>query len=306
MSFLFKFIKIFLLGLLFLSLLNCSAAPPLQPLILQGFFKKLKPGDVVETASGEVLSIESLIDHLSKVQIIYVGETHTRIEDHRLQLEILKGLQARHPSLILALEMFPREAQPILDHYSQGQISEKEFLERVEWGKTWGYPFDLYRGLFHWARARRLKMVGLNAPSEIVNRISQKGLEALDPKERLRVASDFHLDHPEYRETLRRQYAHHPQGKIKNFETFYEAQLAWEETMAETLAQTLSAPSIGGPLLVLVGRGHIVYKLGLPRLVQVRKRHTFATVLSIPVNYPFSTLDPKLADYLWITDKSKS
>ncbi len=255
MSFLFKFIKIFLLGLIFLSLLSCSAAPPLQPLILQGFSKNLKPGDVVETASGEVLSIESLIDHLSKVQVVYVGETHTRIEDHHLQLEILKGLQARYPSLILALEMFPREAQPILDHYSQGQISEKEFLERIEWGKIWGYPFDLYRGLFHWARARRLKMVGLNAPIEIVNRISQKGLEALDPQERLRVATDFHLNHPEYRETLRLQYAHHPKGKIKNFETFYEAQLAWEETMAETLALLLSSLSKEDRAVVLIGRG---------------------------------------------------
>lgn len=306
MSILLKFIKIFLPGLIFLFLMGCSAAPPLQPLILKGFSKNLKPGDVVETVSGEVLSVESLIDNLSEVQIIYLGETHTRIEDHRLQLVILKGLQTRHPSLILALEMFSREAQPILDLYSQGQISEKEFLERIEWEKTWGYPFDLYRGLFHWARARRLKMIGLNAPLEIVNRISQKGLEALDPQERLRIASEFHLDHPEYRETLRRQYAHHPHGKIKNFETFYESQLAWEETMAETLAQTLNVPSKGGPILVLIGRGHIEYKLGLPRLVQIRKKHSFATVVSIPVDYPFRTLDTKMADYLWITDNSNS
>ncbi|MBA4392869.1 MAG: hypothetical protein C0407_04885 [Desulfobacca sp.] len=300
----FDFIKISLLGFVILSLIRCSAVPLLQPLILQGSSHILKPGDVVETATGEIVSFQSLINNLSEIQIIYVGETHTRIEDHRLQLEILKGLQTQHPSLILALEMFPREAQPILDQYSQGLISEKEFLENLGWEKNWGYPFDLYRGIFHWARARRLKMVGLNAPIEIVNLIAQKGLGALRPGERRRVALDFHLDHLEHQEILRRQYAHHPQGKIKNFETFYEAQLAWEETMAETLAQTLKAPSGEGPILVLVGRGHIVNKLGLPRLVQIRKEHTFKTILSIPSDYPFRTLDPKMADYLWITDAS--
>jgi uncharacterized iron-regulated protein len=301
---LFEFIKIVFPGLVILSLMSCSVVPPLQPLILQGYSQILRPGDVVETTTGQILSFESLLNNLSEVQIIYVGETHTRQEDHHLQLEILKGLQARHPSLILALEMFPREVQPILDHYSLGQITEKEFLERVDWEKNWGYPFDLYRGLFHWARARRLQMVGLNAPKEIVSLIAQKGLEGLTPTERLRVASDFHLDLLEHREGLRRQYDHHPQGKIKNFETFYEAQLAWEETMAETLAQTLKAPSRTGPVLVLVGRGHILFHLGLPLLVKLRSEHTFKTIVSIPLDYPFRTLDPKMADYLWITENS--
>jgi uncharacterized iron-regulated protein len=300
----FEISKFFFLGIGILSLMSCSAAPPLQPLTLQGFSQILKPGDVVETATGEILSFESLINALSKVQIIYAGETHTGIEDHRLQLKILKGLQARKPSLTLALEMFPAEAQPILDQYSQGLISEKEFLEKIEWEKNWGYPFDLYRGLFHWARARHLEMVGLNAPIEIVNLIAQKGLESLNPMERTRVASDFHRDHPEHLENLRRQYAHHPQGKIKNFETFYEAQLAWEETMAEILVRTLNAPSRTGPILVLIGRGHILYHYGLPRLARMRSEHTFKTVVSIPSDYPFRTLDPKMVDYFYITDNS--
>jgi uncharacterized iron-regulated protein len=300
---LIKFIPFVLAGLGILWLANCSVTPPLQPLILQGYSKSLKPGDVVQTANGEILTFEFLITHLSKAEIIYVGETHTRLDDHRLQLEILKGLQARHPSLILGLEMVPKEAQPILDQYSQGLISEKVFLERIEWEKIWGYPFDLYRGIFHWARARHLKIIGLNAPIGVVNHIAQKGLAALPPTERSRVASDFHFDYPQHRELIRQQYAHHPQGKIKNFETFYEAQLAWEETMAETLAQTLKGLSREGPVLVLVGRGHIINKLGLPRLVQIRKAHTYKTILSIPPDYPSRSLDPKIADYIWISEK---
>ena len=155
----------------------------------------------------------------------------------------MKGLYAQNPSLVLALEMFPRETQPLLDQYAKGVITEEEFLQEVKWDEVWGYPFQLYRGLLTWARDHHLKIVGLNAPREIVSKIAQSGLAALSLAERNRVAEDFHLNDPEHQETIRQQYRQHLKGNITDFNTFLEAQLAWEETMAETLAQTLtSAP----------------------------------------------------------------
>lgn len=298
----YECIKPVVLGLTLLTLIGCSTVPPVQTLIHQGSSKALRPGDIIETATGSALTFDTLIHNLSKSQIIYIGESHNRPEDHRLQLEVLKGLQARNPGLILALEMLPREVQPWLDQYSQGLISEKEFLEKSEWAKNWGYPFDLYRGLFHWARARHLRMIGLNAPIEIVNRIAQKGLDSLSPSERNKVASEFHQDHPEHRAYLFRQYGHHPQGKIKNFDTFYEAQLAWEETMAETLSRTVASFSKGEQILVLLGKGHMIQNLGVPRFARIRVDHTFQTVLPVSADFPFPILDPKPADYIYLTE----
>jgi uncharacterized iron-regulated protein len=283
---------------------SCSASPPLQPLVLRGSSQPLKPGDVVETATGSILSFESLIPRLWDVQVIYVGETHTRREDHRLQLALLKGLAAHNPSQILALEMFPREVQPILDQYAQGLITEQQFLEAVNWGKNWGYPFDLYRGILHWARARRLAIIGLNAPIDIIDKIAQKGLSALGPEERKKVSAEFHLNHAEHREYLRLHYMHHPQEKIKNFDTFFEAQLGWEETMAETLAKNIASLSKGQQVMVLIGKGHLVQQWGVPRLTELRIPHSFKTVLPLPYDYPFRTLSPTLADYLFITEGS--
>lgn len=298
----FESIKTTVLGLAFLVLIGCSAAPPLQPLILQGNSRNLRSGDIVETATNAFLSFDSLIDHLSTNQIIYVGETHPSTEDHHFQQEILKGLFAKNPSLMVAMEMFPREVQPWLDHYSQGLISEKEFLEKVDWEKNWGYPFDLYRGLLHLARARRLKIIGLNAPIEVINKIAQNGFSSLTPLERNRLASDFHFDHPGHREYLRRQYMHHPQENIKNFDTFVEAQLGWEETMAETLARVTASFSKGQKILVLIGKGHLLHQLGVPRLTKLRTNLTFKTVIPLPLDYPVRTLEPDLADYICITE----
>ncbi len=295
-------LKAAILSLAFLALIGCAAAPQLRPLVLRGSSADLRPGAIVETATGIPLSFDSLIDHLSKYPIIYVGESHTSEEDHRLEREILKGLSSRTPSLMLAMEMFPREAQPWLDQYSRGLIPEKEFLEKENWEKNWGFPFDLYRGIIHLARARNIPIIGLNAPIDVVNQVAREGISALTPQDRGRLASDFHPDDPEHRAYLQRQFEHHPRGNIKNFETFLESQAAWEETMAETLARTAAALSPGGQILVLLGKGHLIYRLGVPRLTKLRSNTPFKTVIPIPLDYPVRTLDPALADYICITD----
>lgn len=294
-------IKTTFLGLLFLSLLACAAPPKRPPMVLQGSSQPLKPGDIIDTATGSWLTFEALIQNLNRAAIIYVGETHTRPEDHQLQLDILKALYGRSPDLILALEMFPREMQPLLDQYAQGRITEREFLEKENWMKNWGYPFDLYRGLLHWTRAKRVRIIGINAPQEVVDQVAKAGLAALAPVDRDRLAADIHADHPEQREYLQHQYAMHPRGAIKDFETFYEAQKAWEETMAETLARETASLTPDQHILVLIGKGHITHQWGVPRLTQMRVPASFRTVLPVSIHYPFRTLPPSMADYLYIT-----
>jgi uncharacterized iron-regulated protein len=299
----FSLIKKALIGFMLFSITACATGPSPQPLRLQGSSHPLKPGDIIETATGSLLSFEGLLRNLSQVSIIYVGETHTNPEDHRLQLSILKELYTRDQSLVLAMEMFPREVQPLLDQYSQGLMAEGEFLQEENWEQNWGYPFDLYRGVLHWARARKLKIIGLNAPKEVVNQVAKDGLAALSAPDRNRLAAEFHPVHAEQRESLLHQYAMHPRVNIKDFETFFQAQRAWEETMAETLAKEAASLTPGHHILVLIGKGHVAHQWSVPRLTRLRIPSSFRTVLPISVNTPLRILKPSLADYLFITEK---
>ena len=113
----------------------------------------------------------------------------------------------------------------------------------MNWEEIWGYPFRLYRPLVLFAREKGLPLVGLNAPREVVNKIARRGLAGLSPEERKRVAENFDLANQGHREYVLEEYERHVKGSIRDFEAFYEAQLAWEETMAETLVQTLKAAS---------------------------------------------------------------
>lgn len=296
------FSKASLLGMTLLLAAGCSTPASLKPIKPPILLEGLKVDDILNTNSRSVIAFESLMNDLSAIRVIYLGETHTSIEDHRIQQKILEGLYARNPKLTLAMEMFPRETQPILDRYSRGLLSQEAFIKEVNWDGVWGFPFELYRPMLTFAQEKQLQILALNAPRHVVGKIAVSGLASLSPEERSRVASDFHKDDSKHREYVRQEYELHLKGGIKDFETFFEAQLAWEETMAETLADRLSQLPEGEQIVVLVGKGHIVNRVGIPSLTFLRAPASFKTVVPLPVNYPDSLYDPDLADYVWITE----
>jgi uncharacterized iron-regulated protein len=300
-----KALRFFLPGLALILQAACMTDVLHRHPNLQDLPGGIKVGDIIETSSAEIISFETLMAELAHVRVIYVGETHPSAEDHRVQLQVMKGLYARNPALILALEMFPREAQPLLDQYSKGSITEEEFLQEVKWEQVWGYPFPLYRSLLSWARDHHIKIVGLNAPREIVSKIAQSGLAGLDGAERNRVAREFHRDDPKHQAYIRQQYHQHLKGKITDFDTFLEAQLAWEETMAETLAQTLASSTPEEQIVVVIGKGHISDHVGVPKLTHDRVNDAYRTIAPLPLDYPGRTADPSIADFVWITDRSE-
>jgi uncharacterized iron-regulated protein len=265
----------------------------------------LEIGDVVDTAQGTIISMDTLVARLMEAPVVYLGETHTSIEDHSAQLRLLRILQEKGQCTELAMEMFPREAQPVLDRYINGKMSEQEFLKEVKWDRIWGFPYGLYKGLIDFAREKKLRILALNAPGDVVRKIARHGLASLSPEDRARVARDFHLDDPKNRARIQEEYEVHQKDGIRNFESFFEAQLAWEETMAETIADQLAASGAKCRLVVILGEGHIADGLGVPYLAKLRIPHEYRTVAPIPIDYPFSSFDPDLGQFVLITDKGK-
>lgn len=289
----------------FLSLSGCLSTASLPPLTFQGKPEPLKPGDIIDTRKGEIISSDILAERLAGVRVVYVGETHTSLEDHRIQLQILEGLYRRNPDMALALEMFPRRAQPVLDRYAAGGLTEEAFVREVNWAEVWGYPFQLYRPLLAFARDKGLRIIGLNAPREVVHKIARQGLFSLSPEERREIAESFLTEDPKHREVLAQEFQRHRQENIKDFESFYAAQLAWDETMAETLVRSLQTMPPAAQVLVMIGKGHITDRQGMPLAAWKRLPHSFKTVVPVSVDHPFRILGPELADFLWITPPFK-
>jgi uncharacterized iron-regulated protein len=276
-----------------------SSMPPR----LEGIGRELQVGDVIDALSGKVITFDDLVSRLAVRQVVYLGETHSSMNDHRVQRQILEALHQRSSGLIVGMEMFPRPAQHWLDLWSQGYLEEQEFLEKVDWYQNWGFPVELYRPLLEYCRANQIRIVALNAPPPIVRSIGRLGLDQLEPAERSQVAEKFDFGIDKHREAIRQQYERHMAmlGRAGGFDRFYQAQLAWEETMAETLADQLKARSAPAQIVVIIGNGHIEHYHGVPARAFRRYPHTFATVVPTPSNTSEPTMGSDVADFMWIT-----
>ena len=164
----------------------------------------LHVGDVVETATGNVIGIDELISKLSNASVIYVGEIHTSAQDHEVQLKVLRKLSQGGQCVELGMEMFPVAVQPILDRYLRSEMTEDQFLQVVGWKEIWGFPYQLYRPLIDFQKERHMPVLGLNAAGAVVRKIAHNGLGSLTPEERSQVAREFHLDDPRNRLRIER------------------------------------------------------------------------------------------------------
>lgn len=288
-----------LAALILLSGCGLRAAPS-APLTLEGSSTVLSAGDFVDTDKAEVLSLEALIASLPNTRVIYIGENHVSLANHKIQQEIMAALYRESPDLTIAMEMFPRSVQPALDEWTIGALSEEAFLAKANWKDNWGYPFRLYRSIFNFARDKRLKIVGLNAPQAIVKKVARKGIAGLSDEEKRLIAQEMDRENPEHRAFLREVYEIHSPDAIKDFETFYESQLTWDETMAESIATLLSSTENRGKIVVLAGNGHVSYRFGIPERAARRVPHRYVVVASVPVNTPRRPIDRRIGDYIWV------
>jgi uncharacterized iron-regulated protein len=235
----------------------------------------------LDPATGNVLPSEALLERLASSRIVLLGEAHTTRAHHRWQAYVLAALHSRNANMVVGFEMLPRRVQPVLDEWSAGGLEEKEFLEKSEWQKVWGYDASLYLPLLHFARLNRLPTVALNVDRSLVSRVAREGWQAIDEDDRMGLP-DPAAASDDYRHALAELYAYkqllraeHEGRELEEepdldeikqsdgFVHFVEAQQTWDRAMAEALAaahrRDPTAIVVG-----IVGRGHLEYGYGIP------------------------------------------
>jgi len=190
--------------------------------------------------------------------------------------------------------MFEASYQSVLDQWSAGLLDETSFLKAVDWEKTWKFDFSLYRPILEFIRKRSLKLVGLNVPASIVEKVAREGLDSLSKEERSKVARKIFLSNERHRAYVKEAFKNHRSGDIKNFDFFYQAQCVWDESMAEAIAHAID----NNQMVVLAGNGHIAYRFGIPDRVLRRTNTSFRTIMPVPVG---TEVKPDIADYVWVT-----
>ncbi len=266
--------------------------------------------EIFRLSEGDKISFRQLLDDLQASRVIYIGESHDQMEHHHIQRRMIAELAKQGREVAIAMEMFQKSQQPILDLWSQGNLTEEEFLRLVQWETTWGMDYQLYKGILEEARDRRLKILGLNVPRELVRSVAQRGVEGLSEEERKRLP-EMDLTDQKHRHYLENIYKSHEAGLAKDFEKFYQAQILWDEGMAQHLSEFLSSPEgFGKTVVVLTGNGHILYHFGIPKRLYRRNPYPYKTIIlkewkkGIEDDPEIIQGSSPLGDYFWITHPS--
>ncbi len=264
---------------------------------------RLQEKKIVETDNGQIftlneppgglalperLSFEAITAKLKNTRVVYIGETHTRYEDHLLQLRVIRAMYHQNPELAIGMEMFNRVDQPILDRYVLDHaMDESEFLRQSHYFSKWSYDYRYYRDTINFARANRIPLVALNLDKDTVSSVYQggKGLDGLALELRSTLPPERDLSLPDYRERIGSFFMMHQQqpGQENKFNDFFEAQALWDETMAETAADYLRTHP-EKRLAMVAGRGHVEKANGIPPRLARRVEVSQAILLNVEPN----------------------
>ncbi|OPY92627.1 MAG: hypothetical protein A4E73_00937 [Syntrophaceae bacterium PtaU1.Bin231] len=254
-------------------------------------------GGVVRLADRASIPFDRMVAEASKSRIILVGETHDNRAHHDLQLKIIRTLHEGGAVLAVGLEMFRAENQELLDKWWRWGMSTEQF--EALYRENWGMPWILYRDIFLYSRQKRIPLVGLNVPREIIAKVAREGYGSLTESERKKLPPGLTCTVDEsYRSFIRSTFAAHAHGSGRSFENFCEAQMVWDTAMAIYALEYLDK-NPASRMVILAGSVH-AWKRAIPRQITTMRPDVAVSVIlpSADSNKGTEPLTVEDADYV--------
>lgn len=264
---------------------------------------------VTDTAGGELISPAELAARLANTRILFIGEEHTNLEFHRVQLRVIDALVKSGRDVMIGLEMFPYTQRAVLEQWTRGKLDEKAFVDKSGWYETWSHHWGHYRDIFLYAQKHRLRMYGINAPREVVRTVRAKGFDALDPESRQHMPPALDVTSDEHRQMFRASFSaddllHMTSLNDEQREGMYRAQVTWDGAMGWNAMKSLQEQ--GGPksiMVVLIGAGHVTYGLGAERQIRPHFKGEIRSLVPVPVRdadgKPIASVRASYANFIW-------
>ncbi len=286
-----------------------------------GYPLLFKEWQIIDTATGQPVSLDQWTALLLQQDIIYLGEEHHNRFHIDAAMTVLRKLKAEGRTPALAMEMFGWDGQTALEQYLSGlDLNRQEFLEAVRWRQNWGGLFEDYEPLVQLAKEHHWTVDAMNPPKPLVRIVAKNGLAqaASDPMmAQWDMKDEAIVDDPIYRARILEQLqACHGKGDDSLYQTMLDASMFRDEGMAKTLVHRLNqirsvSDTMAGPLVSYTGAGHIQYNLPVPKRVarrltdQVRQVSIYMTSFDVGRSEELQgMIREKVADYLWLTPVS--
>ncbi len=264
---------------------------PTTPAPLSSGYRIVTPATVSEATPSQMLQ------QLSGADVIFFGEQHDDPETHRAEAELLDAIGRLGRPVVLSLEMFERDVQPVVDDYINGRITEAVFLSR---SRPWDRYNTDYRRMIELAKEKHWPVVAANVPRSLASAVGRKGLAALDTlsaNDRRNAARENMCPKDDYHARFMESMQSHSAGAGPSnpgdslptavAERFYLAQCVKDETMAESIVNARLAAPRDAIVVHYDGAFHSDYAQGTAARVKRRQPGwTISIVSAVPVADP--------------------
>ncbi|PKH04490.1 hypothetical protein CXF72_01020 [Psychromonas sp. MB-3u-54] len=239
----------------------------------------------------KTITLQDLSHQVKNADVVLIGEWHTHSAIHRFETDLLKALFFQNPNVTLSMEQFSRDSQEVVNQYLAGEIGETTLIMQAN---AWpNYESD-YRPLVEFAKLNKLDLIASNAPNNIVSCIGREGLDyinRLPAKQRIWLAERIFTKPSAYK-NLFLASMHHG-NEIQNNQQF-AAQMAWDETMAESIVRYLGVHP-DKQVMHIAGNFHVENGLGIAAGI-LRREADLKVVIVTPVSAE-RALDKGIGDY---------
>lgn len=260
------------------------------------------------------VSINDIVEDMKSYDVLFYGEEHNDSVTHFLEYKIFESLYAKYSNTVtLSMEMFERDAQPVMNEYLTSDIREKNFKKDA---RVWSNYRD-YKPMVELCKTHKLDVVCANAAgrySNLAGRNGQKALMAL-PSESKKYFAPLPYDTAsgKYYDKLM-GLSHDPKDTAKKAPSpmmgmggfnLVMAQSLWDATMAYSISDYLKNHK-GKKIFQVNGRFHS--DEGFAVVTQLNKYSPKTKVLIISSgsddSFPNIKWDnfKNLGDYIIMTD----
>jgi len=188
------------------------------------------------TQEGEKISYDTMLDSLSKTNVVLFGEFHNNPISHWLQFEVVSDLKTSKTNLAIGAEMFETDTQSVLNLYLKDSLTEPKFKKKA---RVWSNYSTDYKPLVELAKRDSIPYIATNIPRPYATSVYKNGgFSALDslPKNELKwiapLPIPFDINLSSYQNMLDMMGGHGGEDLVK-------AQAIKDATMAHFILENL-------------------------------------------------------------------
>lgn len=265
--------------------------------------------NVYSLKSAECLKQNELIEHLEPYKVIFIGDHHSSVKQHKHTAQIIRDLSKKGYKIHLANEWFTPKDNPLLKKYADGTLSDDEFIKKFGWKRKRNFKFELFSPLYHAIRDTKGELYGVNLSKYEQKLISNVNVKSMSSEQQV-FFNTLDLDVYAHRTILAPffGYCHKPKAGESNMECIkrmYRVQVAWDTKMGQESA--ILAKSVlktdKDKLIVFIGTMHLSHNLGIN--LRFARESTIPFVTILPQRWNHHIAKHGEADFIYMYQREE-